>query len=110
MGYLVSGGSEYAFDDRTLAHLKAVIGRKLRRQESFFLSWTKPAEEGGGRVSLWLSPSSSMAFLFSGSRPPALNETWLKVLSLTSQTARGLIAMNEKEAEKYAKSHPEIAG
>ena len=108
MGYLMHGGNEYQFEERLLAHLKIVIGQKLVKQESFFLSWTRSPNEGSGRVSLWLSPYSSIAFRFSGSRSPEINVRWVKVLSALSHTSRGLIALSEDEAEKYAKKAPDL--
>ncbi|WP_306455236.1 DUF7882 family protein [Leucobacter celer] len=106
MGHLVYAASvEYPVEDRALAHLKVAIGMKLRRQESFFLSWTNPVERGSGRVSLWLSPSIPLIFRFSGSRAPELNETWIEVLGELSHTPRGLILITEKEAEAYAAQH-----
>lgn len=103
MGHLVYAASvEYPVEDRALAHLKVAVAMKLRRQESFFLSWTNPVERGSGRVSLWLSPSIPLIFKFSGSRTPELNETWIDVLGELSNTPRGLILITEKEAETYA--------
>lgn len=102
MGYLNYGGAhEYEFEDRTLAHLKVAITMKLRRQESFLMSWNTPPERGGGRVSIWLSPGIPFAFRFSGSRAPTLNKVWLEVLSELSHTPRGLIVVSEAEAERH---------
>lgn len=103
MGFLTYGGSqEYEFDDRVLAHLKVAITMKLRRQESFLMSWVNPAERGGGRVSIWLTPSIPLAFRFSGSRPPQLNKAWLEVLNELSNTPRGLIVVSEQDVSKYS--------
>lgn len=102
MGYLMYGGAaEYEFDDRTLAHLKVAVSMKLRRQECFFVSWTQPVEKGSGRLSIWVGPSIPLAFRFSGSRSPELNEAWLTVLNELSHTPRGLIVVSEKDAEAY---------
>ncbi len=102
MGYLNYGGSlEYEFDDRVLAHLKVAITMKLRRQECFLMSWTNPAEKGGGRVSIWLTPNIPLAFRFAGSRAPKLNKSWLTVMHDLSNTPRGLIVVSEQEAQKH---------
>ncbi|MBD8466760.1 hypothetical protein IFU30_10820 [Plantibacter sp. CFBP 8798] len=102
MGMLIYGsGDEYEIEDRALAHLKAVIGAKLRRQESFFLSWANDSEHGSGRRSLWLSPSIPLQFRFFGSRPPELNRAWLEVLSDSSHTPRGLQLIPESDVEGY---------
>lgn len=107
MGYLVYDGVDYPFDDRVLAHLKTAIGRKFRLHESFFLSWTKRSSDGGGRISLWLSPEHGLTFRFEGSRPPKLDETWLRILASLSNGPRGMVVMTEKEAMTFARSHPE---
>lgn len=84
-----------------LAHLKIAVGTKLRKQESFFLSWKVDPSQGSGRVSLWMNPSQHVGFRFSGSRPPELNKTWLWVLVELADSHRGLIVVHEKEAEAY---------
>lgn len=107
MGYLIYGsGAEYEIDDRTLAHLKIAIVVKLRLQESFLINWTVPAEEGSGRVSLWVSPAIPLQFRFSGSRPPELNRTWLEALALSSHGTRGMVVMPESDAEGFVASAP----
>lgn len=103
MGFLAYGGTqEYEFDDRTLAHLKVAITLKLRRQECFLMSWTNPAERGGGRVSIWLTPNIPLTFRFAGSRSPKLNKSWIAVMNELSNTPRGLIVISEQDAEKHA--------
>lgn len=103
MGFLNYGGAqEFEFEDRTLAHLKVAITIKLRRQETFLMSWVNPPERGGGRVSIWLTPNIPLAFRFAGSRPPQLNKVWLAVLNDLSNTPRGLVVVSEDEAEKHA--------
>jgi hypothetical protein len=100
MGRLIYGGSqEYEFDDRTLSHVKIAIVTKLRRHESFLLNWQIPPEQGGGRMSLWISREVPMAFVFSGSRPPKLNDRWMEALLHTSQRTGGMFVMREEEAE-----------
>ncbi len=101
MGHLTYGGTqEFEFEDRTLAHLKVAITLKLRRQESFLMSWVIPAENGGGRMSLWVAPSIPLTFRFAGSRVPQLNKVWIEAMSELSHTPRGLILLSEKDAEK----------
>ncbi|WP_241156264.1 hypothetical protein [Leucobacter chromiireducens] len=103
------GTHEYEFEDRLLAHLKVVIGQKLRTQESFFLNWSKTPEQGSGRVSLWLSPHVPIGFRFAGSRSPELNPTWVRVLTARSHTARGLTILSEEDAEAFARQYPDLA-
>ncbi|UOQ57141.1 hypothetical protein MUN78_16035 [Leucobacter allii] len=108
MGYLIYGpGAEYEIEDRTLAHLKSAVGQKLRRQESFFISWSNPVEKGSGRISLWVSPSIPLIFRFAGSRSPELNPVWLEVLRDLAHTSRGMVIVSEAEAEAFAKERAE---
>lgn len=100
MGKLLYGaGQEYEFDDRTLSHVKIALVTKLRRHESFLLNWQIPPEQGGGRMSLWISREIPMAFVFAGSRPPSLNERWMEALLQSSQRTGGMVVMREEEAE-----------
>lgn len=103
MGLLIYGNHEFNFDDRVLSHLKLAVGQKLARQESFFLSWVKPLEEGSGRVSIWVSPYVAMAFRFAGSRQPQINEGWVRAMVSLANTPRGLVVLTEAEAEKIIK-------
>ncbi len=51
-------------DDATLAHLKIVIGTKLRRQESFMLTW-RPIDGGqDARLTIWIHPAIPLQFGF----------------------------------------------
>ena len=100
MGKLIYGvGREYEFDDRTLSHVKIALVTKLRRHESFLLNWEIPVEQGGGRMSLWISREIPLAFVFNGSRPPALNERWMEALLQTSQRTGGMVIMPEDSVE-----------
>ncbi len=105
MGSLVYGANtEYAFEDRLLAHLKIAIIGKLRVNDSFLLNWSIPASEGSGRVSLWMSPGIPLQFHFKGSRAPELNRIWLEAMERSSHSLRGMIVMGEQEAEDYIKA------
>lgn len=65
MGTLEYNSSHPAIDidDVTLAHLKIVIGTKLRRQESFMMTWS-PGGEGPARLSAWIHPSIPLVIAF----------------------------------------------
>ncbi len=102
------GGREFEFEDRLLAHLKVVIGQKLKKQESFFLSWQKPHDQGDGRMSLWLSPYATISFHFSGSKEPEMSKDWVRALNSLAHTPRGLIAISEEEAARYIKNNPDL--
>lgn len=85
------------FDDRLLAHLRLVIGMKLRRGESFFLSWKDDNNMGEGSSTIWLNPSIPIAFRFSGSRDVSINARWLDDLVTTANSATGLRPIPEPE-------------
>lgn len=100
MGFIYYNGvTEFEFEDRTLAHVKAAVGTKLRRQENFFLNWTNPPEAGSGRITLWISPSIPLIFRFSGNTPPQLNAKWVKVLVETANTPRGMTLIKEDRVD-----------
>jgi hypothetical protein len=67
-------------EDDTLAHLKVVIATKLRRQESFMMTW-RPVEDGAdGRMSVWIHPSVPLLFTFDSSDVPVIDPHRLEEL------------------------------
>jgi hypothetical protein len=92
MGYLSYDHNtvEIQVDDRTLAHLQIVIINKLRRHESFALSWTEPVTAGSGRGTIWVHPATNLHFRFEGNRPPAINQAWLVMLTESADSGHGL--------------------
>jgi hypothetical protein len=100
MGTLIYGGpeTEITFGDRALAHLQIVITAKLRRREGFMFTWTSPAEQGGGRGSVWLDSSSTLMFRYRGSRTPAINRDWISILAASSNSSGGLVFTIEPDA------------
>ena len=109
MGLLTYDGLEVDFDDRLLAHLHVVIVQKLRRGESFTLSWRDGTAVGGGRSSLWLHPSIPLQFKFFGSKQPVLNREWLSVLTLSSNSSQGLVVTAEAELDPPASGQSAMA-
>ncbi|MDQ1205519.1 ATP-dependent DNA ligase [Microbacterium sp. SORGH_AS_0862] len=83
------------FEDRTLAHLQQVIFTKLRRNESFALTWKEDVSLGSGRTSVWLHPNANVQFKFFGTREPALNRAWLEALAYTANGPTGLYVVPE---------------
>jgi len=77
-------------EDRALAHLKVVIATKLRRGESFTLSWTHPEGESRGRSTIWLHPSISLHFVFDDPEPPELSRSWLDGLANSANSSGGI--------------------
>jgi hypothetical protein len=95
---------EISFDDRALLHLQIVITAKLRRHESFIFSWTDIAERGSSRSSIWLHPSSTLSYRFSGSRIPAVNHEWITILMESANSGGGLMFTAEPSPHSTALS------
>lgn len=91
------GGSTtpIVIEDRTLAHLKVVIATKLRRGESFTVSWAHPDDVPGGRTTLWLHPSIPLRFTFDEEEPPELSREWLEELANSAHSSGGIMLVAE---------------
>lgn len=65
-------------EDEMLAHLKVVIATKLRRQESFMMTW-RPVDGGDdGRLTVWIHPSVPLLFVFDEAETPPINSRRLE--------------------------------
>jgi hypothetical protein len=82
-------------EDRALTHLQLVITTKLRRGEPFAFSWREDASVGGGRVTVWMQPGSSLVFKYYGSRQPSINRAWVEALAFTANSPGGLYLVPE---------------
>lgn len=93
MGELLFGSTDMTirFDDRALTHVQVVITAKLRRKESFLFSWTDAPEDGSGRWSIWLDPSSVLYYRFTERRVPFISRVWIDVLMESANSSGGLI-------------------
>ncbi len=106
MGSLTYGSSntEISFDDRALMHLQIVITAKLRRRESLLFSWTTDAERGSSRSSIWLHPSTTLFYRFSGNRIPVLNRDWITILMDSANSGGGLLFTAEPSTTSFTPS------
>lgn len=97
MGTIYYGGSATPIhiDDRALAHLKVVIATKLRRGESFTVSWTHPDDEPRGRSTIWLHPSIPLRFVFESAEPPELSRRWIEELASSANSSGGIRLVSE---------------
>lgn len=88
MGQFLYGDQPAVFeiDDRTLAHVEAVVLAKLRRAENFAL--TIDAEHAG-RDTIWLTAAATLRFVYTSERPQ-LNRSWLDALIDTANTTGGM--------------------
>ena len=97
MGTMYYGGSAEPIEveDRALAHLKFVISAKLRRGESFTVSWRHPADQPRGRSTVWLHPSIPLRFVFDDSEPAELSRPWLEELAKSAHSSGGIMLVDE---------------
>ncbi|MGC5225293.1 hypothetical protein ACPW96_22220 [Micromonospora sp. DT81.3] len=101
--FIYDGLVKVDFDDRLLAHLQLVIGAKIRRGESFHLSWKDDASIGDGRTTVWIHPRVSVVYQFYGSKRPEINKAWIDALMHTANSPSGLYAV--PEPTDYASAH-----
>ena len=92
MGHLYYGNlpDPIEFPDRLLAHLKVVIATKLRRHESFTMSWRNAADDEGGGSTLWIEPSIPLRFVFGSAAPEPLHAPTLSELANRASSTAGL--------------------
>ena len=104
MGKLIYGAPTWAveFEDRALAHLRIVITTKLRRGESFALTWTPDPGSGMGRSSIWLHQAIPLQFVFVESAEPSLNRLWVEALMARANSSLGLELVPEPQPEVRA--------
>jgi hypothetical protein len=111
MGSISYDGLIVNVDDRTLTHLQIVIVKKLRRGETFLMSWKDAPDAGSGRSSIWLHPHVLIHFKFEGSRVPTINERWLAELAESAESSRGLVVTAEHGVvpDLHRGSHPPLS-
>lgn len=97
MGTIYYGGSATPIhiDDRALAHLKVVIATKLRRDESFTVSWRHPEDQPQGRSTIWLHPSIPLRFVFDDPEPTQLSREWIEDLANSANSSGGISLVAE---------------
>jgi len=98
MGTIYYGGtsSPINIDDRALAHLKVVIATKLRRGESFTLSWRHTDDQPRGRSTVWLHPSIPLRFVFDDPEPTVLDRQWIEALASSAKSSGGIMLVPEQ--------------
>lgn len=112
MAYLYYGAdlAPIEIPETLLAHLKIVITAKLRRRESFLMSWRH--EDGSGRSSIWLQPSIPLRFVFENPEPAELDRELLARLAESAHSNGGLAftipgsAASDKKDEKDEPEDP----
>ena len=86
-----------SIEDRLLAHVKVVVATKLRRGESFTLSWTHGPGQEVGRSTVWLHPSIPLRFVFDEPEPALLSRAWIEALANSANSSGGLLLVDEPE-------------
>lgn len=102
MGVMYYGaGEKFHFDDRLLTHMKLAITTKLRRNESFTLSWEKPPADGSGRSTLWMNASIPLQFEFLSPRDSTdLNRQWVEELLASANSSGGMVLVPEPISQR----------
>ncbi|GGH41788.1 DUF7882 family protein [Microbacterium album] len=90
-----SAATPIHIDDRALAHLKVVVVSKLRRSESFTVSWQHPEDDGPGRSTIWVHPSIPVRFEFDEPVAPELNREWIEELAHSANALGGITLIAE---------------
>ncbi len=90
------GAAPIHIEDRTLAHLKVIIATKLRRGESFTLSWRHGDNEPRGRSTIWLHPSIPLRFDFDDPEPTTLSREWIEDLANSANSSGGILLVPEQ--------------
>lgn len=90
MLYYHNAENPIQIDDLALAHLKVVIATKLRRNESFTLSWRHPEGDPVGRSTIWLHPSIPLRFVFDDPVAPDLRPEWIAAMASSANSSGGI--------------------
>jgi hypothetical protein len=94
LGVLSYDGTDYRFDDRLLSHLQVVITTKLRRRESFALSWI-PGGGEYGREAIWVDNGMPIRFRYDEPVIQPINREWLEQLIEATHRPNGLLISPE---------------
>jgi len=100
--YYGGGDSPIQIEDRALAHLKVVIATKLRRGESFTLSWRHPDDQPRGRSTVWLHPAIPLRFVFDDPEPAQLDRAWIEELANSANSSGGIMLVTEQVGSAQA--------
>jgi hypothetical protein len=109
MGSLYYGNvdSPIVMPDRILAHLAAIATTKLRRSESFVVSWKGTAGEGEGRTTLWFQPAIPLRFVYDQSAAIALNPATLREMADQATSNGGLVLDSDLDIPEISAARTE---
>ena len=93
MGSLYYGSDPHPIQmpDHLLAHVKVVVATKLRRGESFTMSWRHLDDVPGGRSTIWLQPAIPLRFVFDSADVEVIDSGALRDLSHAANSSGGLV-------------------
>ncbi|WP_438856077.1 DUF7882 family protein [Agromyces sp. M3QZ16-3] len=94
--YYGNAGTPIGIEDRALAHLQVAVVTKLRRGESFTVSWQHPEDQPDGRSTLWLHPNIPLRFVFDDPEPPELSRDYLEELMRSANSTGGIQLVPEQ--------------
>ncbi len=99
MGRLYYGNTvdPIVIPDRELAHLRMLATTKLRRSESFSVSWVNPANPEG-RSTIWLHCSIPLRFELDRAEE-SLDRRYLEELANAAHTSAGVVLDMTAEPE-----------
>ncbi|GGD77603.1 DUF7882 family protein [Microbacterium murale] len=87
-------------EDETLAHLKVVVATKLRRQESFMMTWLPIGGGPNGRMSAWIHPAVPLVFMFDSAELPSINSKRLEDMMHATNATGELVLENLVRVEE----------
>ncbi|PJJ70661.1 hypothetical protein CLV46_0183 [Diaminobutyricimonas aerilata] len=92
MGTLYYGAQRepIPLDDEVLTCLQLVATSKLRRAESFVISWVRSDEAGARRCILWMHAGLDLEFEFDGVDPVPVHRRMLDAFTNAAHSNRGI--------------------
>jgi hypothetical protein len=102
MGTLHYDGRDFEFEDRLLAHLEMVIGQKLRRGESFLMTWAPTDRPGSTRCAIWIATGIPIFWEFATDDDHSINRNWVERLLQGASSTGGLFVTPELRPEAAA--------
>lgn len=111
MGSLFYGSTSepVRIPDIVLAHLQAVTTMRLRRGESFTVSWRRPDGDGGRRSTIWMHPAIPLRFVFDVDAEIALDKGALRRLAQAAHSTAGILIDVTESEERNSSALPEAA-
>lgn len=111
MGRLYYGNSTESFvmPDRVLAHLKVVASTKLRRSESFTISWPQPGNPAG-RSTIWLHCSIPLRFELDRADEISMDRRYLEELAQAAASSGGIVLdFTDEDVEQHTEPASPVA-